>query len=237
MKDFPILIEINSLHLQTIKHRQLIASHQERIQLLDRKKAQSLAQQHQQQEELTTLSRQISSEEQRLENSEKKLKNNQSHLPYITNQAQMTAQEKELVELTQEITKIQEILFQCWEKQESLEVAIREQTNFLTGLQVTRTEIVAEVNQAIIQENGHLEQLNSRIALLLQELASTHLPEVRQLIQEFPHSSFVCFVHNFACNQCRLQVSKHFQQQLERGQLWERCPHCRRLFIPSELTY
>lgn len=154
-------------------------------------------------------------------------------LEQASSQAQMDSAQKQIDQCESVLDEIQEKLFTLLEKEESLVAQISELESFLKGVVETRNELLQEINQVITAEKKQIAIFEERISNLLELCEKDARVQFLKACEKHRYQNPLTFLENRSCRFCKMAPESSLSQGLERGDLYQLCDGCTRLFTPQ----
>ncbi len=228
-ESFATLIEIRSLHRHVMESQQIVEKHQKRLSDFQQKidecsmlitdtKTDLLGRQKERLAQENSYSM--------LEQSQTKTTN---HLEVATNNQQVTACEKELATIKNEMEQLEDNILETLEQEDEWTERITTKTEEESGLSKSIKNIESEVLQDTTSEQHIIVGYNERITQLESELTPVVLNAYQNLMSNF--TAPFSFIEKQKCTECFIQVPANVEQQVNTCNNLEYCSNCGRLFL------
>ncbi len=228
----------NLLEIQS--HLKVVATHLTNIKSEEKRETQlsNLIQQktlalEEAQKESTKVKKEMAALELTLAQKDQQKAQATSALKQAMNQSQMVSAQKQIDQCESVLDEIQENLFALLEKDEGLASQISELESFLKGVVETRQELLQEINQTIEAEQKQIAIFEERISNLLELCEKDARVQFLKACEKHRYQNPLTFLENRSCRFCKMAPESSFAQGLERGDLYQLCDGCNRLFTPQ----
>lgn len=144
------------------------------------------------------------------------------------------ASERQLQSLKIEINQIEESVLEKLDLTEQLLVEQSDQQSFLKGIEETEREIRHEVETACRRLQNEIDQLEQRIIGRIQEIPIELKEKFDEARRSHPHDPLTKLSSQRSCTSCKRLAEGQLAGLLERGECFELCQGCFRLFVPSD---
>ncbi len=231
-KHFESLIQIQRLESLIRDHQKEISNHSSRITKIENLRLQKQNDQLNGCKRIEELQTSIDHEEQHLEKIIKQLQQSEANARLVTSEAQATAIERELTQLNIQKEKLEQIILEFLEEQELATNESEEIESFLSGSIESLSEISAEVERDIEEEDNQILILKQRIDNLFDTCPKEMKLAYSDSSKRFAESP-LAFIKGQNCNKCFFAIERNLESQVERASVLEYCPGCGRLLAPT----
>jgi predicted nucleic acid-binding Zn-ribbon protein len=219
---FSKLKEFDSLTRARNKHLAAIKEQEDRLLKLHKQKSEKIMQTEKLKQEMHSL-------QQLYFDTENKMKQNESQAARLTD---IGGDEQKIIIFKQEAAQLEDVLLEQLEKLESIQQELKENGEFLKGLEKTLVEISQEAEEEIKLEQTSIDQLELRIHLIEEELPT----ECRSLLQRTLNKKLALGpftrIENGSCFFCRYKISRIEESEIDMQKQLKTCPQCSRIFLP-----
>ncbi len=231
--DLGNLLEIQSLEMKIKAHLDTIKEEKSRLNRVEKFREAKTKRREEVESEIKNLNDFINKNEKEIFSIESKLKQTESHLAMVSTQQELGALENELKSLKPKLEELQDHGLAQLERLEDFENEAIELQEFLNGSSDTIKEIESEIEDVKNVENKHIEQLKSRINLLVEQTSKEVYQSFHQLNQKYQYNKPVTFLMGKDCRECRFQVDQGMILEIERFTALCFCHGCGRILTTN----
>ena len=232
INDFKILLAVQKTDSKIADHMKEIEEEKKRILNLQHKQVTTRQELNQMEKELQEYKAQTAECEKNLYQTENQITKSREHLNMATSEQQANAVENELAVLTQRAQQLESNALELMDKNETLEVKIKESTTFLAGLMESTGEITTESDHNIKQAQTRIQDCENQIQELFKECPVNIRKTFMMVNERFRFKNPLAFIVDGVCNQCHNSVGRNMESTIEKGAVLEFCPHCGRILTP-----
>lgn len=153
-------------------------------------------------------------------------------LDHASNQAQADAAQKQIDTLEPLIDQLQTQAFELLEKEEELELQVKESQQFLAGISETINEVSKEVAIEVNKLREHLKINQQRITNLLSITEAQFSEAFQQSVKKHKYQNPLTTIENRSCRLCKYMPEAILLSAIERADEPFFCDGCQRLFSP-----
>lgn len=226
------IIQAQALDKEVKKHLDIIQENDQRIQFLEKQRAERNDSMQEAERELKLAQEESAKCEKELAELEAKIHKSNEHISNATTQQQADAITKELETLTPLAGEKEDRILELIDQIEQLQEQIKGHEEFLKGSEKTLEEIRNEVSNLNKKEKQDIDNLEERIANLLETIPKSFKDIFLESQKEHRFQHPVAFIENRCCSQCRFAVDITIQENVTKALSPERCPSCSRMLLP-----
>jgi predicted nucleic acid-binding Zn-ribbon protein len=236
-ESFKILKEINSLTINIEEFQLKIDAQLGRVQSVNSNRDNRQAQKTNDENLLKETSSKLNLAENEISHLQLKLTKDKENLSTISSEQVLKNMEKQIADLGEKISELEEIGLNEIENIEILEQKIADADEFLKGSLESLNEIKGEVETLNADHQSNIDKLLKRIDLLTQELPKDFSERYFRTLKSKIKGSIFARITNEACEYCRFGLSKMEVQKVEDQLNLKNCASCGRIFIPQAAFY
>lgn len=233
---FQNLVECSSLDMKIKMHLDKIYDEEKRITFITSQKQKKLEEFDLVNNELNSLSLQNNQIEKELYKLYKNTERSTEHLAMAQNQKQADSTQHELELLRNKIDTLESEALEILEKIETVEIKKNELHNFLENIDQTIKEVTHEVSTLKNKESSSIEQYESRIKKLLDEIDPSFKEAYQISLKQFRFKTPLTFIMGKKCRECHFEVDEYTRDSVDRNFQIEHCSGCNRLIVPISAT-
>lgn len=140
--------------------------------------------------------------------------------------------EKKIQQFETEIEGHEEAGLTFLSREEEIEAEIKDNREFMQGLEKTIKEIEDEVSQDVSKLDAEITNLDLRVNLLMDELPADYKATLQKVTaKKLAHGPFTR-VDQGSCYFCRYKISRIDESEIDMQKQLKQCPQCSRIFLP-----
>lgn len=216
------LKEIDSLTKMKNAHLKAKSEQEDRLSKLNERRQEALSQSAKLKQDLISLHDELAQVE-------KKLKTASEQKQRLMD---IGGDEKKIQQFQTEIETHEEAGLSFLSREEEIETEMKENREFLQGLDKTIKEIGDEVFQGVSKLDAEIINYDLRINLLMDELPTDYKTTLQKVTaKKLAHGPFTR-VDQGSCYFCRYKISRIDESEIDMQKQLKQCPQCSRIFLP-----
>lgn len=167
---------------------------------------------------------------------EKKVSHFKEQMNQIKTQKELDSLNHEIKTSSETLAIAEKDFFEKIDIASKLEKEISDLNNFLTGIDVSITEIKSEVQSEIIVQQKEIDNFQLRINSLLDQVNPSYKKMYLELSERFKSTSPTAFINGKNCSVCRINIDAQTINLVDHAKSLELCPNCGRILLPNNLN-
>jgi predicted nucleic acid-binding Zn-ribbon protein len=236
IEQFRILREINSLHIELNKNKDLITEQNNRVTSLEKRIQDSSQNEKELELNLKKLRREVQQLENNIQEVQVQLDQSESHINEVTSQEQEVALKNQIKNFKADLANMEDDCLEKIQEQEEVESDLSDEKEFQIGAEGSLKEISNEVNEKVEELENDNKNLKSRIKLLIEDLLTNSQAKIKKLLNKNLPNGNLAYIKNMSCEACGLGMSHVDEQDVEERHQIKSCSGCGRIFLPRSIN-